>query len=222
MRNAVIMILLTSNLSAQASSMTRYLNESELHKRIADVYGERAVLRVKSFARIMSPRVGISEQQKLTLVNNYFNNLTYSEDNFLWGQSDYWANPLEFIGARGGDCEDYSISKYYALMELGVDEKKLRMAYVKAIKYNQFHMVVLYYTTPKSDPLVLDNIKATIYTGSQRTDLLPVYSFNAKSLWIMKSRKEGTFSGSSERLSKWKDFQTRFSDEYLKIPRKTL
>lgn len=89
MRNAVIMILLTSNLSAQASSMTRYLNESELHKRIADVYGERAVLRVKSFARIMSPRVGISEQQKLTLVNNYFNNLAYSEDNSLWGQSDY-------------------------------------------------------------------------------------------------------------------------------------
>ena len=116
MRIAVIIILLTSNLSAQASSMTRYLNESELHKRIADVYEERAVLRVKSFSRIMSPRVGISEQQKLTLVNNYFNNLTYSEDNFLWGQSDYWANPLEFIGARGGDCEDYSISKYYDIM----------------------------------------------------------------------------------------------------------
>ena len=116
MRIAVIIILLTSNLSAQASSMTRYLNESELHKRIADVYEERAVLRVKSFSRIMSPRVGISEQQKLTLVNNYFNNLTYSEDNFLWGQSDYWATPLEFIGARGGDCEDYSISKYYDIM----------------------------------------------------------------------------------------------------------
>ena len=134
------------------------------------------------------------------------------------GDDDYWANPLEFIGARGGDCEDYSIAKYYTLMELGVDEKKLRLAYVKAIRYNQFHMVTLYFPTIKSDPLVLDNINGRILPGSKRNDLQPVYSFDAKSIWIMKSRREGTLAGSADRLAQWTSMQSRFSSEHLRSP----
>jgi hypothetical protein len=96
---------------------------------------------------------------------------------------------------REEDCEDYSIAKYYTLMELGVDEKKLRLAYVKAIRYNQFHMVTLYFPTIKSDPLVLDNINGRILPGSKRNDLQPVYSFDAKSIWIMKSRRGEPWRG---------------------------
>ena len=209
-------------LPVHASKMSEYLTKPELERKMTEVYGSRSVGRAKALSQLMAPRAGTGDQQKLTLVNNFFNNLTYSEDAVLWGEKDYWANPLEFIGARGGDCEDYSIAKYYTLMELGVSESKLRMAYVKAIKYNQFHMVVLYYATPKSDPLVLDNIKASIYPGSQRTDLLPVYSFDAKSLWIMKSRREGTLAGSADRLAQWQALQTRFSTEHLRSPRRAL
>ena len=46
------------------------------------------------------------------------------------------------LGPGGGDCEDYSIAKYYTLVELGVEEKKLRLAYVKAVRYNAFHMEI--------------------------------------------------------------------------------
>ncbi len=125
-------------------------------------------------------------------------------------------------GPGGGDCEDYSISKYYTLMELGVDEKKLRLAYVKAIRYNQFHMVTLYFPTTKSDPLVLDNINGRILPGSQRNDLQPVYSFDAKSIWVMKSRREGTLAGSADRLTQWTSMQSRFSSEHLRAPRRQL
>ncbi|BDN90947.1 sulfate adenylyltransferase [Aeromonas caviae] len=186
------------------------------------VYGARAIQRSEAFSRLLTPRAGTTDQQKLELVNNYFNNLTYSEDPRLWGDDDYWANPLEFIGARGGDCEDYSIAKYYTLMELGVDEKKLRLAYVKAIRYNQFHMVTLYFPTIKSDPLVLDNINGRILPGSKRNDLQPVYSFDAKSIWIMKSRREGTLAGSADRLAQWTSMQSRFSSEHLRSPRRQL
>ncbi|MGY3926077.1 transglutaminase-like cysteine peptidase [Aeromonas simiae] len=217
---AMLCLLLAG--TAQASRMSDYLAQPALQQKMEEVYGKGSVQRAKALAQLMAPRAGTSDQQKLSLVNNYFNNLTYSEDPKLWGEQDYWANPLEFIGARGGDCEDYSIAKYYTLMELGVDEKKLRMAYVKALAYNQFHMVVLYFATPKSEPLVLDNIKATIQPGSKRTDLLPVYSFDAKSLWIMKSRREGTLAGSADRLAQWKSMQTRFSTEHLRSPRRAL
>ena len=166
----------------QASGLSEHIASPELRAKMQAVYGARAIQRSEAFSRLLTPRAGTTDQQKLELVNNYFNNLTYSEDPRLWGDDDYWANPLEFIGARGGDCEDYSIAKYYTLMELGVDEKKLRLAYVKAIRYNQFHMVTLYFPTIKSDPLVLDNINGRILPGSKRNDLQPVYSFDAKSI----------------------------------------
>ncbi|MGL4251203.1 MAG: transglutaminase-like cysteine peptidase [Aeromonas sp.] len=214
--------LLLSCSSVQASRLSEYIANPALQARLQEVYGGRAIQRAEAFSRLLSPRAGTSDQQKVELVNNYFNNLTYSEDPKLWGDQDYWANPLEFIGARGGDCEDYSISKYYTLMEMGVEEKKLRLAYVKAVKYNQFHMVTLYFPTPKSDPLVLDNINSRVLPGSKRTDLIPVYSFDAKSIWIMKSRREGTLAGSADRLAQWTSMKTRFSSEQLRAPRRHL
>lgn len=213
---------LLASLPLQASQLSTYLAEPQLQAKMADVYGKAAVQRAQAYARLLSPRAGTTDQQKIVLVNNYFNNLTYSEDPRLWGMDDYWANPLEFIGARGGDCEDYSIAKYYTLMELGVEEKKLRLAYVKAVDYNAFHMVTLYFPTPKADPLVLDNIKSSILPGSKRTDLIPVYSFDAKSIWVMKSRREGTLAGSADRLAQWTSMKTRFSSEHLRSPRRQL
>ncbi|WP_323886579.1 transglutaminase-like cysteine peptidase [Aeromonas allosaccharophila] len=208
--------------SVQASRLSEYIASPDLRAKLQEVYGGRAIQRAEAFSRLLAPRAGTTDQQKIELVNNYFNNLTYSEDPRLWGDEDYWANPLEFIGACGGDCEDYSIAKYYTLMELGVDEKRLRLAYVKAVKYNQFHMVTLYFPTPKSDPLVLDNINSRILPGSKRTDLIPVYSFDAKSIWIMKSRREGTLAGSADRLAQWTSMKTRFSSEQLRSPRRQL
>ncbi|WP_269459990.1 transglutaminase-like cysteine peptidase [Vibrio rumoiensis] len=93
---------------------------------------------------------------------------------------------MQFLNAGGGDCEDFSIAKYYTLRELGVDDEKLRLIYVKSLTLNQFHMVVAYYETPSSMPLILDNIDGEIKPASQRSDLVPVYSFNATNLWITK------------------------------------
>ncbi|WP_421201304.1 transglutaminase-like cysteine peptidase [Aeromonas enteropelogenes] len=217
---ACALALLGNNV--QASRLSDYIASPELQAKLQEVYGGRAIQRAEAFSRLLAPRAGTTDQQKLELVNNYFNNLTYSDDPKLWGMEDYWANPLEFIGARGGDCEDYSISKYYTLMELGVAEGKLRLAYVKAVRYNQFHMVTLYFPTPKSDPLVLDNINSRILPGSKRADLIPVYSFDAKSIWIMKSRREGTLAGSADRLAQWTAMKTRFSSEHLRTPRRQL
>ncbi len=42
----------------------------------------------------------------------------------------------------------------------------MRLIYVKAIELNQFHMVLAYYPTPSSEPLILDNINPEIVTPS--------------------------------------------------------
>lgn len=137
-----------------------------------------------------------------------FNQLNFVNDIHLWGSKDYWATPLEFLGSNAGDCEDFTIAKYFSLLELGVSDKKLRLVYVKAIELNQFHMVLAYYSTPSAEPVILDNINPQIKPASKRKDLLPIYSFNGKNLWLMKSNN-GQLAGDSSRLSLWNDLRAR-------------
>jgi predicted transglutaminase-like cysteine proteinase len=112
----------------------------------------------------------------------------------------------------GADCEDYSIAKYFTLRELGIDDAKLRITYVKALNWDEAHMVLTYSPTPNEMPLVLDNLKSEILPANLRTDLIPVYSFNATGLWLAKERGTGQFVGSSDRLSLWVDMLERLEN----------
>lgn len=148
-----------------------------------------------------------SESDKLRKANDFFNRrITFDDDITIWGQSDYWATPLETIGRGRADCEDFSIAKYYSLLEMGIPVAKLRLVYVKANLNGtqQAHMVLAYYASPSAEPLVLDNLITDIRPASRRTDLSPIFSFNSAGLW------QGTGNQSSKsNLSRWQDLLQR-------------
>ncbi|NGN97570.1 MULTISPECIES: transglutaminase-like cysteine peptidase [Grimontia] len=192
--------------------------DSQWINKVASFYGERAGKRVAAWRDVVAQSADLSETQKLEAVNNFFNQLYFVNDIDLWGKKDYWATPLEFLGSAAGDCEDFSIAKYFTLRELGIDDKKLRLVYVKAIKLNQFHMVVAYYPTASSEPVLLDNIDPEIKKASKRRDLLPVYSFNGSRLWLMKERGKGELAGKSSRLGLWNDLRARMGSVKLNRP----
>jgi predicted transglutaminase-like cysteine proteinase len=120
---------------------------------------------------------------------------------------------LESIGRGAGDCEDYSIAKYIFLKILNVSNDKLRLTYVRAVITVQdfstarAHMVLSYYATPQSEPLILDSLNPEILPASSRKDLTPIFSFNDKGLWVGASNKPK--SDASAHLSKWRDVLTR-------------
>jgi len=153
------------------------------------------------------------ERDKVEQVNDFFNRRIAFDDDFsLWGQRDYWATPLETMAQGRGDCEDFSIAKYFSLLELGVPVNKLRLVYVRATQeiaggggsIQQAHMVLAYYPKPNADPLVLDNLNKRILPASQRYDLSPVFSFNSAGLW------QGTGNqASGSNLSRWQDLLAR-------------
>lgn len=119
----------------------------------------------------------------------------------------------------GGDCEDFSIAKYFTLLQLGIPEDKMRITMVKATSVNQYHMVLAYYETPSAVPLVLDNLDHEIKPATKRKDLLPVYSFNGKQLWLNKEQGRGVLAGSSTRLEKWNDLNHRLGVDRLRQPK---
>lgn len=176
-------------------------------------YGTDAAQRMQAWQKLMETQQNKSEAEKLELVNDFFNQLTYRSDLNIWGKEDYWATPVEALGRGKADCEDYSIAKYFTLRELGVADSKMRIMYVKALELNQAHMVLTYYPEPGSVPKVLDNLNERILSANKRLDLAPVYSFNAEGLWLAKSRGRGNKVGSSTRISLWQDLKARMAKE---------
>jgi predicted transglutaminase-like cysteine proteinase len=185
--------------------------ENKTLAKIQKRYGSLAHARVIQWAELINDdnNKALNDMEKLRLVNRFFNRIRFVSDRSHWGKKDYWATPMEFLSTNGGDCEDFSIAKYFTLRELGVSEDRLRLNYVKALKLNQAHMVVTYFKTANAEPLVLDNLISRIEPASRRNDLLPVYSFNGDGLWLSQRRGQGQFVGSSGRLSLWNDLRQR-------------
>jgi predicted transglutaminase-like cysteine proteinase len=187
-----------------------------LLNKIQQKFGAEAVTRVQLWQDLMKTDKNLPDQEKLKLVNQFFNRqIEFVDDIYLWGVKDYWATPIEFLVRGAGDCEDYSIAKYFTLKELGISEKKMRITYVKALKLRQAHMVLTYFETPRSVPVVLDNLISTIKLAIERKDLLPVYSFNGSGLWLAKARGSGKRVGDSSRLNMWESLKARMLSNEL-------
>ncbi len=181
---------------------------------IAKEFGYKAKQRIVDWQELIEDSKGGSEWQSIHAVNDFFNRVDFISDDSHWGRADYWATPTELLSTNGGDCEDFAIAKYFTLMELGVPDARLRITYVKALRLNQAHMVLAYYETPDSEPLILDNLINRIKPASRRTDLLPVYSFNGNNLWMSKERGQGRkIAGGSQRINLWRDLNIRLKQE---------
>ncbi len=180
-------------------------------------YGNLGVAkgRIEAWDELIQASANLSESEKLAAVNRFFNRqFRFSDDIRNWRQEDYWATPVEALVKGAGDCEDYSIAKYFTLRRLGIPSEKLRITYVKALQYNQAHMVLTYYSSPSAVPLVLDNLIGEIRPASQRKDLLPVYAFNAEGLYLPGSTGR---KSDAKKLSRWQDLLKKMRAEGFAI-----
>ncbi len=177
-------------------------------------YGPGARKRLLAWQELLRTDRTDSDRAKIERVNRFFNRLNFVDDALHWHKTDYWATPVEFLASEGGDCEDFAIAKYFTLLDLGIDEHKLTLTYVKALKLNQAHMVLTYYPSPRAEPLVLDNLVEAILPSSERTDLLPVYSLNGSGLWLARQRGRGKMVGDSSRLQRWQEMLARMTKEF--------
>jgi len=182
---------------------------------IENEYGDYARRRIDHWRNLISSADTLTELEKLYKVNALLNEVRFINDIDHWGQEDYWATPLQTLATNGGDCEDYSIAKYFTLIAMGVPASRLRITYVKALEQNQAHMVLTYFTSPDAEPLILDNLVTKILPSSKRKDLVPVYSFNGQGLWLAKSRSGGKRVGESTRLSRWQNVLARINSQQL-------
>lgn len=209
---AVISIALA--LAADTSALKLSTEQIEEYRK---TYGEAAAKRLQAWQNLIRDSAGLPEAEKLQVVNRFFNQVRFLDDIIHWKQTDYWATPLEFLISNGGDCEDFSIAKYFTLRALGVPDDKMSITYVKALELNQAHMVLTYYPTPDAIPLVLDNLIGEIRPANQRPDLLHVYTFNGDNLWVSKKGRRDELVGNSNKLKPWVKLQSRIDQQDVNL-----
>lgn len=209
---AAVTALLLSTLVACATT-----DAQKMKHLMEQRYGSDGVALLERWHRLVADNNQQTPEQKIRQVNQFFNqNLNYTEDLILWKKSDYWATPLETLGMRAGDCEDYAIAKYLTLLRMGVPREQLRLIYVRAqvgglqSKVFQAHMVLGYYPQPDAAPLIMDSLVNTLDPASQRPDLHPVFSFNSEGLWVGSERSQ---ADPTARLSRWRDLLARTEAE---------
>lgn len=190
-------------------------NVQQMRQSMQSRFGEGGVQRLDAWLAVLEKSAARSVQGQLQAINDFWNqNAVGGEDQQIWGEAEYWATPLETLGKRAADCEDYVIGKYFSLVRLGVPVEKLRFIYVRArvggmgSTQSIAHMVLGYYETPQSEPLVLDNLMGSMVPASQRKDLTPVFSFNAQGIYVT-----GAQPASVERISRWKGLISRMQQE---------
>jgi predicted transglutaminase-like cysteine proteinase len=125
---------------------------------------------------------GRDVSMQLALLNLHVNRYSYVEDRINWRQLDYWATPLQFLARSGGDCEDFAITKYLVLRELGVEPDDLRIVIVRDRLRGIAHAVLAVYVDGRA--LILDNQRDDVVVAELVRNYVPVYSLNERGWWL--------------------------------------
>ncbi|MFS2108830.1 transglutaminase-like cysteine peptidase [Sphingomonas sp. Sphisp140] len=97
---------------------------------------------------------GLPADEQVSGVQAVVNRLPYVSDLANWGMADRWETPAEMF-ARGGDCEDFALTKYFALRDLGLPEAAMRIAVVWDSRDAEQHAVL--FVEAGGQRWVLDN-----------------------------------------------------------------
>jgi predicted transglutaminase-like cysteine proteinase len=96
-----------------------------------------------------------------------------SSDEAQWHVPDHWSAPFETLQSGRGDCEDYAILKYLALLEAGISEDDVKIVIVKNVFPNEDHAMVA--TRVDGEWLILDNRTLTLVRDTDLTRAIPEF-----------------------------------------------
>lgn len=120
-------------------------------------------------------------KERIEKVNALFNAYPYTEDMVIYGMEDYWATPKEFL-SNSGDCEDYAITKFYALKDLGIPERDLRILVLIDTIRGIGHAVLLVHYD--NEIYLLDNVSELVLPAKLYTHYEPQFSVDRFGVYL--------------------------------------
>jgi predicted transglutaminase-like cysteine proteinase len=116
--------------------------------------------------------IGRSGRARVGLINRAVDlAIAPVSDEVQWGVSDHWSGPLETLQSGRGDCEDYAMVKYLALLEAGISKDDVKIVIVKNVFPKEDHAVAA--VRVDGQWLILDNRTLTLVRDMDLTRAIP-------------------------------------------------
>ena len=157
-------------------------------------------LAARKFGAIVDGAKAREGRERLDYVNHAVNSaIRYVSDVQQHGVADLWSSALATFSTGRGDCEDYAIAKYVALIEAGVPEHDVQIVLVRHLGLGEAHAVVSVREADKW--LVLDNLSTAVVEDQAIKTFMPLFSLNQQGVSLL--------AGSFYRSTRGKSFSSK-------------
>lgn len=128
----------------------------------------------REFISIVTEGRGRDGLTRIGAINRAINlAIVPSSDMKQWGVPDRWSPPLETLTTGRGDCEDYAIAKYAALLDAGLTSDDLKLVLVHNLLRNEDHAILA--ARMDGNWYVLDNRWLALVRDTQLAHVIPLF-----------------------------------------------
>ena len=128
----------------------------------------------RRFLRIVAEGRKRQGLARVGIINRAVNlSIVPTSDMKQWGVPDRWSPPLETLDTERGDCEDYAIVKYVALLDAGVRREDLKLVIVRNLLPNEDHAILV--VRINGEWMVLDNRWLALVPDSEVRRAIPLF-----------------------------------------------
>ena len=131
----------------------------------------------RELLRIAAEGAGRTGLARVGLINRAVNlAIRPTSDEMQWGVADRWSPPLETLETHKGDCEDYAIVKYAALLEAGLSRDDMKIVILRNFVRNEDHAVLA--ARVDGEWLLLDDRNLALVPDTQMVGAHPVFALD--------------------------------------------
>ncbi len=123
---------------------------------------------------IAAEGAGRSGRARVGFINRAVNlAVTPTRDEVQWGVADHWSPPFETLQSHRGDCEDYAIMKYVALLQAGLSHGDVKIVILRNLLPKEDHAVVAARVDGKW--LILDSGRLALVRDTDMVGSIPKF-----------------------------------------------
>jgi len=123
---------------------------------------------------IVAEGAGRSGRARVGLINRAVElAITPTRDEAQWGVADHWSPPFETLQSHRGDCEDYAIVKYVALLQAGLSREDVRIVILRNVLPKEDHAAVA--ARVDGQWLILDNGRLALVRDTDMVRSIPKF-----------------------------------------------
>jgi predicted transglutaminase-like cysteine proteinase len=141
---------------------------------------------------ITAEGAGKSGRARVGLINRAVDlAIAPTSDERQWGVADHWSAPFETLQSSRGDCEDYAIVKYVALLEAGMSADDVKIVILKNLLPRENHAAVA--VRVDGEWLILDNLTLILVRDTDMVRSIPEFVLDQdgarRFVWTSRSRR---------------------------------